>query len=119
MARQPTSTNKPQETIQTLSRQELEDIPDTDGGLTEAAAAAVPATVDKGLSAGALEQLEKEGAGEEVPRPQRYRVKADRYVTNNGNRTLLRTGKELDSSQYNIAHLKNQGVQLEELSDGE
>lgn len=48
-----------------------------------------------------------------VPRPPKYRVVNGGMVVMNGCRTQLRAGKELDSTQYDLAFLKRQGIRLE------
>src|SRR5690606_12996038 len=85
--------------------------PEPEQGLTKAAENAIKPTVQKGASEGAQERREDESRD---VRPAKYRVLADKNVNLNGSRVLMRAGKEINASQFPIAHLKRQGVQLEE-----
>lgn len=98
--------------LQVLNNAPVEELPVESGTMTEAAANAIKPTVNKGLSKGAQEQLAKAENGE-VPKKLHYRVLADKPVNMNGSRSMMRAGKELDPSQYNIRHLRQQGVRLE------
>lgn len=54
----------------------------------------------------------KAGVG---PRPKRYRVLNGGHITWNGNRTVMRAGKEIDSLNYDVTKLRQQGIKLEEI----
>lgn len=55
------------------------------------------------------------GVVEDVAPPQRYRVLRSQYVMASGGRTILREGKVIDESAYDIPNLRSQGVSLEAL----
>ncbi len=107
------SVEKPEGTVQVTSHTPVEPMPEQAGSVTSAAANAIKPTVDKGLSRGAAAQLAKQEAGE-VPEVTHFRVLADKYVNLGGFRTQMRVGKELSSTQYNIRHLRQQGVRMEQ-----
>lgn len=48
----------------------------------------------------------------EVPPPPKYRVDRSQYVQQPGGRVLLREGKVIDGSQYDLDQLHSQGVLL-------
>ena len=50
----------------------------------------------------------------QVQGPKKYRVVADALVMNRGTRTLLRSGKIIDESNYDMAQLNAQGVRYED-----
>lgn len=52
-------------------------------------------------------------------KPKRYRVMNGGTIVNGGCRTAIRAGKEITDQQYDIAHLKRQGIKLEPLVDEE
>lgn len=47
----------------------------------------------------------------------KYRVLNGGVVVFNGMRTALRAGKEVDERSYDLAHLKRQGIRLEEIQE--
>ena len=51
-----------------------------------------------------------------VAPPKSYRVLVTQYVMSKGGRTILRAGKVLDSSNFDLVALATQGVQLEEVA---
>jgi hypothetical protein len=130
MARQPANpTNKPthhegpptdakltpEGNLVVTSHAPVENLPETDGGMTAAAATAITPTYDKGPTAGLLAASEE--PLEEKPVVHRFRVLADRPISAGGSRTTLRAGKEIDSLNYNIRDLRQQGVQLQAIDE--
>ena len=110
--------SKPEEEVQVLDHNPVE--PEPEVGMTEAAANAITETHIKPPSEGVAIQKEKEASGEELPQVTRHRVLADRPVNIKGQRALMRAGKVVASTEYNINHLRNSGVQLsDELKPGE
>lgn len=60
------------------------------------------------------------GADKPSPPVKKYRVTSpDKHAKSNGHRALLRQGKIVSEQHYNIAELKAQGIQLQELQPGE
>lgn len=49
------------------------------------------------------------------PKPKRYRVVNGGYIVFNGARTVLRAGKEIDETQYDLVMLERQGIILKAL----
>ncbi len=49
------------------------------------------------------------------PTVRRYLVEAEKNISHNGIRSILRAGKEIDESNYNIEQLRKQGVKLTEI----
>jgi hypothetical protein len=49
------------------------------------------------------------------PRPKKFRVVNGGYIVFNGARTVLRAGKEIDETQYDLAQLERQGIILKEV----
>lgn len=88
----------------------IEDEPEDAGTMTAAAAGAITPTVDKGPTKSLLEGNSKPAA----PKPTLFRVLADKTISSNGARCLLRAGKELNPHEYNIADMRRQGVRLQE-----
>ena len=113
---------KEDEHVTTLSNAPLDPVPEMGGEMTAAAADAVAALNpprDLGV-AKALVDAEPETLAPEAPAVQWFRVLADQYVMGAaGVRVKLRAGKELSSSQYNVARLKAQGVRLEPIEPGQ
>lgn len=57
--------------------------------------------------------VDRDGATEiVVAPPPKYRVVRDALVMSHGHRTWLRTGKVIDTSNYDMGSLLSQGVQL-------
>ena len=52
-------------------------------------------------------------APEEVPVVKRYVVVRGGQVLQNGFRTMIKEGKEIDSLNYDVAHLQRQGIRLQ------
>lgn len=111
MARHQQEPEKKEEKVEVLSNAPVEPEPEEPGTMTAAAAAAISPVYEKGEA----KNLEPTPAPEVVIR--RYRVLADKHISNNGQRAFLREGKEFDERAYNVAHLKRQGVRLEEIVD--
>lgn len=65
------------------------------------------------IVADATTKVAPEVAPEEVPPVHRYTVVADKQILSNGFRTTLKAGKIVDSLNYDIKHLKKQGVRLQ------
>lgn len=113
MARQP---KKEDEKVETLSTHSTEPVPDEPGKMTAAAQKAQPKEPTILEPAKAVAKA----APSPDPKVKWYRVMADRNVmSSNGFRARLRMGKELNSTQYNIAKLRAQGVQLQEMDPSE
>lgn len=114
MARQPRD-NKDKENVTTLANSPLEEIPETHGMMTSEAEKVMAAPAQK-APAKALEQQ----ATQEAPAVKYYRVTAPaRIQGSTGFRARMNPGKVLSTTTYNIERLKNQGVQMVEITERE
>lgn len=55
-------------------------------------------------------------ASEDSPVVRKYRVEAEKNISHNGIRSILRAGKEIDENNYDINLLKKQGVKLTDIT---
>ena len=53
------------------------------------------------------------------PKPKRWRVLNGGLIVHGGMKTVLRAGKEIDDSNYDLRMLRKQGIRLEEIVDEE
>lgn len=108
------TNEKGNEQIQTLSNADVDPLPEQ--GLTQAAADAAPKEPTERAPAKALQQSQERPTAE----VKYFRVQADRMVMGSvGTRARLRAGKVVSTTTYNINRLKQQGVQLQEISEDE
>jgi hypothetical protein len=62
---------------------------------------------------------EEEKPGEPPPEVLRFVVLRDAQFTHNGHRVSMKTGKVIDSLNYDVRHLRRQGVHLKQLAPGD
>jgi hypothetical protein len=51
------------------------------------------------------------------PKPKKFRIMNGGFLVQGGVRVVIRAGKEVDETQYNLRFLKSQGFRLEEVTD--
>jgi adenylate kinase len=60
--------------------------------------------------------VERDGLVAQMAPMRKYRVERQALIMNNGCRTMMKVGKIVDSSNYNLEALRSQGVQLTEIT---
>jgi hypothetical protein len=99
------SPDESQEKIETINHAPVESIPDQ--GMTRAAQ--ITPVYEKGSAVAEPSDVKT--------KHKVYRVLADKNISSNGARALLRAGKEFDDRTYNPISLMRQGVKLEEIGE--